>query len=260
MSCVGLAQGRYDFPILLGSGARDAITFPGDSSIYVPIQEVAEELGVDFAIDRKRNTVQLGDETLQLARLRELHDGTVLMALRDLGAGWLIAEERFEDRVEYRATRGSRSIVVAVRQKWVEISLSEQRLLAFQGDRLVLDTNISSGKPGHRTPTGYFKAGPEKSRMRYSSKYDNSPMPYALQVNGDIFIHGYTSVPKYPASHGCIRMPLTGRNAARHLFEWVEVGISVAIVSEWSDRSADLMEQLMSERKSQKRFDPPSRT
>jgi lipoprotein-anchoring transpeptidase ErfK/SrfK len=34
-------------------------------------------------------------------------------------------------------------------------------------------------------------------------------------------IHGYASVPAYPASHGCLRVPIP--NAAQ-IYSWVDIG------------------------------------
>jgi hypothetical protein len=51
-----------------------------------------------------------------------------------------------------------------------------------------------------------------------------------VQVNGHVFIHGFTSVPGYPASHGCVRVPLTGGNPARFFYEWVDAGTPVEIL------------------------------
>mgnify|MGYP002527910575 CR=1 FL=1 len=58
-----------------------------------------------------------------------------------------------------------------------------------------------------------------------------SYMPYSVQVTGHIFIHGYKSVPKYPASHGCVRVPyLTDGNPARFFYEWINKGTPIKIV------------------------------
>ena len=39
-----------------------------------------------------------------------------------------------------------------------------------------------------------------------------------------------SSVPKYPASHGCIRVPLTEGNPAKLFYEWVSKGTPIEIV------------------------------
>ena len=44
-----------------------------------------------------------------------------------------------------------------------------------------------------------------------------------------VFVHGFTSVPYYPASHGCIRLPLTGGNPAKFFYEWTDTGTPVKV-------------------------------
>ncbi len=112
--------------------------------------------------------------------------------------------------------------------KRVEINLSTQRLRAYQGPRLVMETRISSGR-GRSTPTGRFTAGPYKAENHYSSLYDGAHMPWSVQVTGNIFIHGFRHVPNYPASHGCIRLPIDGTNPARRFYHWVDVGTPIVI-------------------------------
>lgn len=62
--------------------------------------------------------------------------------------------------------------------------------------------------------------------MHYSRRYDNAPMPYSVHVGGNYFIHGFSSVPSYPASHGCIRLPV---DAAREFYGWITPGTPVRI-------------------------------
>jgi lipoprotein-anchoring transpeptidase ErfK/SrfK len=109
-----------------------------------------------------------------------------------------------------------------------EVSLRDQKLRGWQGDRLVFESRVSSGREG-RTPAGKFRAGPYKARQHYSSRYHNAPMPWSVQINGHIFVHGFTSVPNYPASHGCIRVPLNEGNPARFFYEWVHRGTPVTV-------------------------------
>jgi lipoprotein-anchoring transpeptidase ErfK/SrfK len=111
--------------------------------------------------------------------------------------------------------------------KSVEVNLTTQTLRAYEGNRVVLKTNISSGR-NRATPTGRYSAG-YKDPDHYSSLYHSAPMPWSVQVSGNIFIHGSSSVPNYPASHGCIRVPLTGRNAAKRFFQWVDPGTPIRI-------------------------------
>ncbi|MDB6134816.1 MAG: ErfK/YbiS/YcfS/YnhG family protein [Verrucomicrobiales bacterium] len=123
---------------------------------------------------------------------------------------------------------GFRSFTLTIPAKRVEVSLGDQELQAWQGARLVLRTRISPGRNGS-TPAGDFQAGPFKPRIHYSSCYHNALMPWSVQINGHIFIHGFTSVPDYPASHGCIRVPLIGNKPSRCFYEWVDRGTPIRI-------------------------------
>jgi lipoprotein-anchoring transpeptidase ErfK/SrfK len=116
--------------------------------------------------------------------------------------------------------------------KRVEIDKTRQMLSAYEGDRLVFQSRISTGKWDRSTPNGEFQAG-EKERMHYSRLFHNAPMPYSVEVTGNIFIHGFTSVPRRPASHGCIRLPLDGGNPAKRFYEWVERGTPIEITGHW---------------------------
>ena len=92
-----------------------------------------------------------------------------------------------------------RGFTLVVSPQRVVVSLKKQQLQGWQGERLVLQTRISSGRNG-RTPAGEFHAGPYRAQMHRSSLYDWAPMPWSVQINRHVFIHGFTSVPHYPAS------------------------------------------------------------
>lgn len=87
------------------------------------------------------------------------------------------------------------------------IDLRAQRMYVSAHGKPIASWSISSGKRGHETPPGRFR--PQwSSRMHYSRKYNNSPMPYSVFFNGGIATHGttYTGRLGSPASHGCIRL------------------------------------------------------
>ena len=119
--------------------------------------------------------------------------------------------------------------------KRVIVDKTVQKLSAFEGQRLVIESRVSTGQQGRGTPSGRFRAG-YKEAMHYSTLYDNAPMPWSVQVNGNFFIHGFTSVPDHPASHGCIRLPLTGDNPAKRFFEWVDTGTPIEITGDWAGK------------------------
>ncbi len=96
----------------------------------------------------------------------------------------------------------------------VRIDLASQRLsLAYDGAPRETWA-ISSGRDGFETPRGVFR--PKwSSKMWFSRKYDNAPMPHAVFFNGGVAVHATQSLGMLgrPASHGCIR--LAPANAAR---------------------------------------------
>ncbi|PWU08096.1 MAG: hypothetical protein C5B47_05195 [Verrucomicrobia bacterium] len=109
--------------------------------------------------------------------------------------------------------------------KRVYIDKSTQTLTAYEGDQVVLRSHISTGRSKSPTPSGNYQVG-VKERMHRSRLYDNAPMPYSVQFNNNYFIHGFSSVPRYPASHGCVRMPIGN---AQKLFSWINAGTPVTV-------------------------------
>jgi len=198
------------------AGVVQGITFAADDGkIYVPLDEAEQRLNFRIASPHKRKTS------------RKLTDGTPLISLEELVDGG-IKVARAEDGKSASVSHFIHGFDMVVGAKRSEVDLAEQRLRAWQGERLVMETHVSSGRNG-RTPSGNFRAGPYKSRMHYSKLYDNAPMPWSVQVNGNVFIHGFSSVPDYPASHGCIRVPLNEGKPARFFYEWIDVGTPVRI-------------------------------
>lgn len=208
----------------------DGITFHAEPGrLFVPLEEAAAELRWKVERDATGLVTAVNGRPVLGASLRTLTDGTYLASLDDLRRwGATVAAPPGSQAVLVQ--RGWREFSVAAGLQRVEVSLSTQRLRAWQGGRLVLETRISSGKKRGSTPMGDFRAGPFRSRMHYSSRYHNAPMPWSVQVHGHVFIHGFTSVPAYPASHGCIRVPLTGGNPAKFFYEWVQTGTPVRVV------------------------------
>jgi lipoprotein-anchoring transpeptidase ErfK/SrfK len=110
--------------------------------------------------------------------------------------------------------------------KRVVVDKSQQELRAYEGNQLVFQSRISSGKRGRETPSGHFRVQ-SKSLMHRSRLYNNAPMPYSVQFAGNYFIHGFKSVPHHPASHGCIRLPI---GQAQQFYQWADRGTPVQVV------------------------------
>src|SRR5436190_16836603 len=209
----------------------DGISFADDPHmLFVPIEEIARTLGWETHFDQEE--ISLNGHLLDAAHLRKLTNGTLLVPLDELqGAGATITWS--EDGMQALVASDNKNIAIQFANKRVEVDLANQRLRAYQGARLVLDSPVSSGREGKKTPPGEFKAGPIKSRMHRSRLYHNAPMPWSVQVHENIFIHGFRKVPRRPASHGCIRLPLTGPNPAKWFYNWIDLGTPISIKGHW---------------------------
>lgn len=134
----------------------------------------------------------------------------------------------------------------------VVIDLSAQRAYLFRDKHQIASSRISSGREGHRTPSGNFrvirKDGDHRSGL-YGDYVDNqgrvvmanvdirrrarprgthflgAPMPFFVEFAPSYGLHaGY--LPGVPASHGCIRMPYW---KARQFYNAVELGTPVTV-------------------------------
>jgi len=88
----------------------------------------------------------------------------------------------------------------------IDIDLTRQTMTVTENGKTFGSWPISSGRSGFRSPTGTFRPL-WASKMWYSKKYDNAPMPHAVFFSGGVAMHATqaTGMLGQPASHGCIR-------------------------------------------------------
>jgi L,D-transpeptidase catalytic domain/Putative peptidoglycan binding domain len=102
--------------------------------------------------------------------------------------------------------------------KHVEFDWSRQVLVLAKGGKPYRTYHTSSGTAATPTVFGTFKfylqtPGINSSGMVHSSYFIRG---YA--------VHGYASVPTYPASHGCLRVPIPN---ALQIFNWIDIGDTI---------------------------------
>lgn len=108
------------------------------------------------------------------------------------------------------------------------VSLTSQRIFVYRDTRLIGMAAVSTGMAGHATPVGAFQIL-QKNQWHRSNLYSNAPMPYMQRLTWDgIAIHAGID-PGYPASHGCIRVPMA---FARKLFAATLPGVTVYVAGE----------------------------
>src|SRR5215471_3159216 len=124
-------------------------------------------------------------------------------------------------------------LVVAAREKpakakgllSVIISLDKQRLTLYSDGQPIAHSHISTGVPGHPTPTGVFSVI-QKDRWHHSNIYSNAPMYFMQRITWSGVAMHEGVVPNHPASHGCIRLPGA---FARQMWGITKLGVRVII-------------------------------
>jgi hypothetical protein len=108
--------------------------------------------------------------------------------------------------------------------RWIHIDLSQQALIAYEGDRAVYATLVSTGRAGFETPGGVFQVD-----RRYLSKtmrgqdedgfYEVQEVPWTLYYDGNYAVHGAYWHDRFgnTKSHGCTNVPPAD---ARWLYYW----------------------------------------
>jgi lipoprotein-anchoring transpeptidase ErfK/SrfK len=107
----------------------------------------------------------------------------------------------------------------------IAISIERQSLRVFDANGLFAETPVSTGMRGHSTPMGVFSII-QKNKWHRSNIYSGAPMPYMQRITwSGIALHA-GALPGYPASHGCIRMPMA---FATKIWGWTRMGARVII-------------------------------
>ncbi|MCH7640793.1 L,D-transpeptidase [Patescibacteria group bacterium] len=122
---------------------------------------------------------------------------------------------------------------LAHQERWVEIDLSEQKLKAWEGDQLFLETPVSTGLPWWPTPTGEFRIW---IKLRATKMEGGEGKYYYYLPNVPyVMFFGNSEVPNWKGyglhgtywhddfgtqrSHGCVNLPTS---VARELYYWLD--------------------------------------
>ncbi|MEO6054219.1 MAG: L,D-transpeptidase family protein [Chthoniobacterales bacterium] len=135
----------------------------------------------------------------------------------------------------------------------VLISLSKQRAYVYVGEETAIDTPVSTGKRKGMTPTGDYKVMEKDPNHRSSvygnfvdskgrvvragvssridsapsgTRYEGAPMKWFMRLTSDGVGMHIGILPGYPASHGCVRLPV---DIAPLIYNAVKIGTPVKI-------------------------------
>jgi lipoprotein-anchoring transpeptidase ErfK/SrfK len=114
-------------------------------------------------------------------------------------------------------------------RRWISVDLSDQRLVAYEGDRAVRSTLVSTGRSYTPTPIGRFAI---RNKIAYQTMvgpgYYLPRVPHVMYFVGGNALHGAYWHNNFgtPMSHGCVNLPL---DEAAWLFQWASVGSLVVV-------------------------------
>jgi lipoprotein-anchoring transpeptidase ErfK/SrfK len=122
--------------------------------------------------------------------------------------------------------------IVALKQsseRWIEVNISTQRLVAWEGGVPVYAVIISTGTDEHPTPPGTFTIQSKHRTARMQGDdYDVPDVPFTMYYYGGYAIHGAYWHHRFgtPVSHGCVNVAV---DHAEWLFNWAAIGTPVVV-------------------------------
>jgi lipoprotein-anchoring transpeptidase ErfK/SrfK len=107
----------------------------------------------------------------------------------------------------------------------IAISIDKQKVKIYDANGFFAEAPVSTGMKGHPTPMGAFSII-QKHKFHHSNIYSGAPMPYMQRITwSGVAMHAGV-LPGYPASHGCIRMPMA---FATKMWNWTKMGARVVV-------------------------------
>jgi len=196
------------------------------SMVAAPVQPPLAASAVDPAPAEPTSIISAAAaDQIDAARVRMEEEAKEARALEEKAAALKAGDYFWQPE---RAPSGEVEMVV---------SIEEQKAYVFRAGKLIGVTTVSTGKRGHRTPTGSFTIL-QKNRRHFSNLYNNAPMPNMQRLTwGGIALHA-GALPGYPASHGCVRLPMEFSKA---LFGVTRLGGRVHIVAGTPGSAADAL-------------------
>lgn len=107
----------------------------------------------------------------------------------------------------------------------IVVSIDRQKVTVYDSNGVFAESPVSTGMKGHSTPMGVFSVI-QKHKFHHSNIYSDAPMPYMQRITwSGVAMHAGV-LPGYPASHGCIRMPMA---FAVKMWNWTKMGARVLV-------------------------------
>jgi hypothetical protein len=163
--------------------------------------------------------------------------GQDTVRLGNLGKEFALAQDLGVNPVPKDA--GAMDYSASIWPKWIDVNLNTQHLVAYEGNSVVQQFDITSGEPTHETPTGVFQifSKVKDERMKgdigLPTAYDIKHVPWTMYfASGGYAIHGapwrsvYGPGTEAGGSHGCLNSPVA---QVAILYQWAPLGTTVIV-------------------------------
>ena len=138
-----------------------------------------------------------------------------------------------------RATLAAPPPGTAANEKWLDVDLDEQTLVAYEGEKPVYATLVSTGRYDHATPTGVARIVSKHETAAMTSEkegsvYSVADVPWTMYYDRDFALHtsywhdGFGS----PRSHGCVNL---APRDAKLLYNWSSPDVPAGWSSVYGD-------------------------
>ncbi|MEM9017420.1 MAG: L,D-transpeptidase family protein, partial [Verrucomicrobiota bacterium] len=117
-------------------------------------------------------------------------------------------------------------------ERKVIVDVANQRAYLLVDNMVAIDTAVSTARSGKETPRGEFKITERVAQGKTSTIY-GCDLPYWQRLDGSAIGMHVGDLPGYPASAGCIRLPVS---VAPIMFDNTTSGTTVAVVDNWDQR------------------------
>jgi lipoprotein-anchoring transpeptidase ErfK/SrfK len=184
-----------------------------------------------YIVSASRKSVTAGDSVSRHAVLKLTGDSVSINGATydETDEGWWMKAAE-----GIKTNPGAAPRDLAPNEKWIDVNIKNQTLVAYEGDKAVFATAVSTGKEDkddkekdHKTPTGTWRirekhiAATMDGDVATDGPYSIEDVPWIMYFNGSYALHGAFWHNNFGRmqSHGCVNLaPLD----AKALFGWTE--------------------------------------
>jgi hypothetical protein len=203
-----------------------------------PLSETVDENGQTVQYFERAKFVYNPDDLAPFFRSMQAVNGFDLSSLHEVQVSDLGRQAAELRRISTAPVAQLPATLVwdpAIWERRIEVSIGEQWLRAYEGDLLVFNAPVATGRDGFNTPIGEYAIYSRFEMQRMAACmggecWDVPNIPWVQYVVGGVALHGTywhnnhgTGV---RSSHGCINLRIED---AQWLFDWADVGTTVRI-------------------------------